>query len=159
MTGIVVLVVVLVAAGVAAVALNARSGKVRATGTSAAPTDTRRALLAEVGVPGAGPTVVHFSADWCGPCAAVRRVVAQTLTALDGRLEPGTPRPLDLELDIDENPVLARELGVLSLPTTFIFDRDGEQRFRVSGVPTTADLETALVPLCEPKGSNPSENR
>ncbi|MFD4295176.1 thioredoxin family protein [Rhodococcus sp. NPDC058532] len=159
MTGIVVLAVVLVAALVVALILRSRSGTVRATTPAVDPTDTRAALLAAVGVPDAGPTVLHFSADWCGPCAAVRRVVAQTLSALDGRLAPDVPRPVDLELDIDEHPALARELGVLSLPTTFILDGSGEQRFRVSGVPTAADLEAALVPLCEPKGSDSSENR
>lgn len=159
MTGLVVLVVVLLAATVAVVVLRARSGRVRATAPAPVPTDTRRALLAEVGVPGNGPTVLHFSAPWCGPCAAVRRVVAQVATALDDRLDPGAARPIDLELDIDEYPALAGELGVLSLPTTFLFDRDGAQRFRVSGVPNAADLENALVPLCESRGSHPGENR
>ncbi|GAA4489578.1 thioredoxin family protein [Rhodococcus olei] len=159
MTGIVVLGVVLCAALVVALVLQGRSGKVRATEPAAEPTDHRRALLREAGVTGPGPTVLHFSADWCGPCAAVRRVVGQTLTALDARLAPGVPRPTDLELDIDENPALARELGVLSLPTTFVYDGDGVQRHRVSGVPTSSDLEAALVPLCEPQGSNPPETR
>jgi hypothetical protein len=36
---------------------------------------------------------------------------------------------------------------VLSLPTTFIFDVDGRQRYRASGVPKAADLRSALQPL------------
>jgi thiol-disulfide isomerase/thioredoxin len=158
-TGLVVLLVVLVATLGVAMLIKARSGTVRATDSGGPTPDARAALLREVGVPGAGPTILHFSADWCGPCAAVRRVVGNTVAALDERLDAGAARPVDLELDIDENPVLARELGVLSLPTTFIFDRDGEQRFRVSGVPTVSDLESALVPLCRPEGSLPDENR
>lgn len=150
MTSLIVLAVVLVAALVVAAIIRSRSGKVRSVAPAAETTDARSTLLREVGIPAAGPTVLHFSADWCGPCAAVRRVVGQTLAGLDSRLPEGAPRPVDLELDIDENPVLARELGVLSLPTTFIFDRDGEQRFRVSGVPTASDLDAALVPLCSP---------
>jgi hypothetical protein len=55
--------------------------------------------------------------------------------------------PLDIEIDIDAEPTLARELNVLSLPTTFVFDREGRERFRISGVPKTADLHTALEPL------------
>jgi len=36
---------------------------------------------------------------------------------------------------------------VLSLPTTLIFDVDGRQRYRTSGVPSAADLRSALQPL------------
>jgi hypothetical protein len=48
---------------------------------------------------------------------------------------------------MDANPVAARKLSVLSLPTTFIFDADGRQRYRTSGVPKAADLRSALEPL------------
>jgi hypothetical protein len=36
---------------------------------------------------------------------------------------------------------------VLSLPTTFIFDADGRQRYRTAGVPKPAHLRAALHPL------------
>jgi hypothetical protein len=29
----------------------------------------------DLGLSATGPTILHFSAVWCGPCAAVRRVV------------------------------------------------------------------------------------
>lgn len=158
MTGIVALAVVLGGTFAVALVLRARSGKVRRTG--AAPAGGARAdLIRAAGVAGPGPTVLHFAADWCGPCAAVRRVVGRTTAALDARLDPAAPRPTEVEVDIDENPTLASELGVLSLPTTFIFDADGRQRYRVSGVPTVSDLEAALVPLCESEGSHRGETR
>jgi len=87
------------------------------------------------------PTILHFSADWCGPCAAVRRVVGQVLADLEH-----TPTaPAEIEVDIDEHPRLAKELGVLSLPTTFIFDTAATERFRISGVPTSGALRSALA--------------
>jgi hypothetical protein len=52
-----------------------------------------------------------------------------------------------VEIDIDANPAAARQLSVLSLPTTFIFDGDGRQRYRAAGVPRAADLRSALAPL------------
>lgn len=72
-------------------------------------------------------------------------------------LRPGTPRVGDvcadlgdvahIEVDLDSNPQAARRFSVLSLPTTLIFDVDGRQRYRTSGVPKAADLRSALKPL------------
>jgi thiol-disulfide isomerase/thioredoxin len=86
-----------------------------------------------------GPTVLHFSAVWCGPCAGVRRVVEQVCADL--------PAVSHVEIDLDAKPEAGRKLSVLSLPTTFIFDADGRQRYRSSGVPTAADLRAALQAL------------
>jgi len=85
------------------------------------------------------PTIVHFTAVWCGPCAAVRRVVNQVCADL-----PGIEH---IEIDMDAEPAVARALSVLSLPTTFIFDAAGRQRYRSAGVPKAADLKAALEPL------------
>ncbi|NUS43654.1 MAG: thioredoxin family protein, partial [Mycobacteriaceae bacterium] len=116
-----------------------RQGAVRAVGPTAVRS-RRAGMLAAVGIGiGGAPVVLHFAADWCGPCAAVRRVVAQVVANLP---DPGAR---DLELDFDEHRELAAELGVRSLPTTFIFDSDGIERFRISGVPNAADLHRALA--------------
>jgi hypothetical protein len=48
---------------------------------------------------------------------------------------------------MDAEPSVARALSVLSLPTTFIFDAAGRQRYRSAGVPKAADLKAALEPL------------
>ena len=93
----------------------------------------------DLGLSRTGPTVVHFSAVWCGPCAGVRQVVNQVVADL--------PSVAHVEIDMDANPAAARRLSVLSLPTTFIFDKHGYQRYRASGVPKAADLRSALVPL------------
>ncbi len=93
----------------------------------------------DLGLSQTGPTVVHFSAVWCGPCAGVRRVVDAVCEEL-----PGVAH---VEIDMDANPAAARRLSVLSLPTTIIFDAHGHQRYRTSGVPTAADLRSALEPL------------
>lgn len=92
----------------------------------------------DLGLSTTGPTVVHFSATWCGPCAAVRRVVDQVCDDLE---------VAHVEIDLDANPVAARRLSVLSLPTTFVFDASGQQRYRTAGVPKSADLREALLPL------------
>lgn len=93
----------------------------------------------DLGLSRTGPTVVHFSAVWCGPCAAVRRVVDKVCADMGDVAH--------VEVDMDANPVAARKLSVLSLPTTFIFDAAGRQRYRTSGVPRSDDLRAALEPL------------
>jgi thiol-disulfide isomerase/thioredoxin len=113
--------------------LSLRAGLMKAT-TDAPPVDT-----SGLGLSATGPTVVHFSAVWCGPCAGVRRVVDQVCAEL--------PAVAHVEIDMDADPEAARKLSVLSLPTTFVFDADGRQRYRTSGVPTAADLRSALEPL------------
>jgi thiol-disulfide isomerase/thioredoxin len=123
----------LAVAVVAGLLVNRRSGKVRES------FDTLAQDTADLGLSRTGPTVVHFSAAWCGPCAAVRRVVNEVCGDL--------PDVTHVEIDMDANPAAARRLSVLSLPTTFIFDADGRQRYRSAGVPKAADLRTALVPL------------
>jgi thioredoxin-like negative regulator of GroEL len=129
--------VIVCALGVASVLgwlLNRRSGVVRDVADADAEVDT-----SDLGLSRTGPTIVHVSAVWCGPCAGVRRVVSQVC---------GDMRDVaHVEIDMDANPSAARKLSVLSLPTTFIFDADGRQRYRTAGVPTAADLRSALEPL------------
>jgi thioredoxin-like negative regulator of GroEL len=136
---VVVLAVAIAAVGVAYLIgklLTLRSGMLR-DATKAA--DLSAEAAAELGLSTTGPTVLHFSAEWCGPCAAVRRVVDQVCEEL--------PQVAHVELDMDANPGIARRLSVLSLPTTIIFAADGRPQFRTSGVPKAADLRAALEPL------------
>ena len=136
----IVLVATVAAFALAAVAgwlLTRRSGDIREvqpqSGQGADPG------TADLGLSQTGPTVVHFSAPWCGPCDRVRRVVGQVCDDLG--------EVAHVEIDIDVNPAAARRFSVLSLPTTLIFDVYGQQRYRTSGVPKAADLRSALQPL------------
>jgi thiol-disulfide isomerase/thioredoxin len=134
---LVIVVAVLIAAfGVAYVIgrlVTLRSGLMRAQAAEDA-VDT-----SDLGLSTTGPTIVHFTATWCGPCAAVRRVVDQVCAEL--------PAVAHIEIDMDANPAAARRLSVLSLPTTFVFDADGHRRYRATGVPKVADLRSAVEPL------------
>jgi thiol-disulfide isomerase/thioredoxin len=130
-TAVVALVAALAAAALVGWLMTRRSGAVQ---ESSGDVDT-----SDLGLSPDGPTVVHFSASWCGPCTQVRRVVNQVCDDLD--------QVAHVEIDMDANPAAARRLSVLSLPTTFIFDADGRQRYRTSGVPKADDLRSALTPL------------
>ncbi|OBK89067.1 co-chaperone YbbN [Mycobacterium sp. 1165178.9] len=137
MTTVVVTVAVLAAATLAGWLLTRRSGRIREIDPK--PDQDTDADFAALGLSRSGPTVVHFSAPWCGPCDRVRRVVEQVCDDLDDVAH--------VEVDLDANPETARRYSVLSLPTTLIFDVDGRQRYRTSGVPNAADLRSALKPL------------
>lgn len=137
MTTAVVIVAVLAAATLAGWLLTRRSGRIREI--EAKPDRDTDADIAALGLSRSGPTVVHFSAPWCGPCDRVRRVVEQVCDDLGDVAH--------VEVDLDANPETARRYSVLSLPTTLIFDVDGRQRYRTSGVPSSADLRSALKPL------------
>jgi thioredoxin-like negative regulator of GroEL len=135
-TWIAVIAVLIAAFGLAYVIgklLTLRSGMLRAA-EEAADVDT-----SDLGLSHTGPTIVHFSAVWCGPCSGVRRVVSQVCAEL--------PQVAHVEIDMDANPEVAKRLSVMSLPTTLIFDADGRPRYRTSGVPRAADLRSALEPL------------
>ena len=60
------------------------------------------------------PVLVEFSAEWCGPCKAV----APELRALAEELRD---KAKVVTIDIDRSPLLARELGVQSVPTFVVF--------------------------------------
>lgn len=133
MTASAAIVAALGLAGVAGAVHNRRSGRLRDT-AHLEDLDTT-----DLGLADTGPTIVHFTAVWCGPCAAVRRVIKGVCAEL--------PQVKHVEIDMDANPDAARKLSVLSLPTTFIFDFDGRQLFRSTGVPKAADLKSAITPL------------
>jgi thiol-disulfide isomerase/thioredoxin len=137
-TALVAIIAAGVIAGLLGWLLTRRSGAVREI-ESAPGTDPDSRDTADLGLSHTGPTVVHFSAPWCGPCDRVRRVVDEVCTDLGDVAH--------VEIDLDTNPAAARRFSVLSLPTTLVFDVDGRQRYRASGVPKTSDLRSALKPL------------
>jgi len=60
------------------------------------------------------PVLVEFSAEWCAPC----KLVAPELKALAQELKD---KAKIVTVDIDRSPMLARQLGVQSVPTFVVF--------------------------------------
>lgn len=74
---------------------------------------------------GGEPTLIDFYADWCGPCKVMKPVVHQLAAELQGKLKV-------LEINVDENPDLARQYNVRSIPC-FVVLRDGKEVNRRTG--------------------------
>lgn len=110
------------------VAQRVRHGRLR-------PERIATAIPADWSVPGAALTIVQLSSAVCTACARSARV----WTAAASRRPEVAFREIDAEDHLDA----VRELGVLTTPTTLVYDRSGALRGRISGAPTpvqAADL-------------------
>ena len=81
------------------------------------------------------PVVVDFWAPWCGPCRALEPVLSRLEDQARGAIA-------FTKLNVDQNPVTASRYGVLSLPTTILFE-GGEPRETVVGARGPAHYERA----------------
>jgi len=85
---------------------------------------------------GAQATLVQFSTEFCARCPQVRRMLGSVAAERTGVVHA--------EVDLTSRSDLAARYKVLSTPTTLVVDQDGRIRSRFTGVPTRADVLTAL---------------
>jgi thioredoxin 1/putative thioredoxin len=60
------------------------------------------------------PVLVEFGAEWCGPCKTMAPELLALATELKGKAKIVT-------VDIDRSPMIARQIGVQSVPTFVVF--------------------------------------
>jgi thioredoxin 1 len=84
------------------------------------------------------PVLVEFSAEWCGPC----KTIAPELLALSEELRD---KAKVVTIDVDKSPLIARELGVQSVPTFVVFHQG-----RPAGGKVGALRRTQLREMIEP---------
>ena len=81
------------------------------------------------------PVLLDFWASWCGPCLMQSPIIDQ-LAAAHSNVVFG-------KVNVDEEPDLASEYGITSIPTLIIF-RDGRVIDQVTGVTSKASIERML---------------
>ena len=73
-----------------------------------------------------GITLVDFWAPWCGPC----RMIAPILDELAGELKD---QARIVKINVDENPVVAGQFGIMSIPTLLLFKNGQKVDQKVGG--------------------------
>ena len=78
-----------------------------------------------------GKILVDFYADWCGPCKMMGKVL-EKIDKVD-----------ILKVNVDDFPEIAREYGVMSIPT-LIYMENGEEKNKNIGFITKDQVEEML---------------
>jgi thioredoxin 1 len=78
------------------------------------------------------PVVVDFWAEWCGPCRLIGPALEEISSEMQGRVKIA-------KVNVDENPGIASQYGIRSIPTLRIF-KNGQLAGQKVGAAPKGDL-------------------
>lgn len=79
--------------------------------------------------------LIDFYADWCGPCRMVSPIIDE--------IAEENPEIQVCKVNVDENPDLAGQFGVMSIPTLVVMEK-GEIKAKSMGAKPKAQILSML---------------